>query len=613
MVGLPRASLLVPTIALAAGHAFAQSTLAVPAAFATIQAAIVAAAPGDTVLVSPGTYAERIDFLGKSIVVRSVAGAAVTTIDGGQGGTVVTFASGEPPAAVLEGFTIGNGLGGVLAIGNPPRSAPGGILCVAASPTVRGCVISGNQGGAGVSPAGAVQLAGAGGPGGVLALASALRLIDCDVVDNTGGTGGTAGPGPLGGANGGRGGAGGACLQFTVAGSTPELVRCRFRDNVGGDGGGLLPTVPSGSGGRGGDGGFELFASVPVQLTHCEIRGNVGGDGADVAGNDGLGGNGGFDVAAPFAFAVVAARMTNCAVVGNTGGNALGAFNAYGGHGGGATGATQFTAIASTFAGNATGSPLLPGAGVGGLAVGGFMISTATLRNCVLWHNTRLGVPSDLDVSGIAASVANCDVGATNGTTFGGGNLSVDPLFVDLASGDVHLTAGSPCRHAGADVPSLPLFDLDGDPRTVGPAPDMGADEWDGLVGSREDFVLALTVDGTAQPAVVASTAVANDTVAVHVTSPGGTLAGTLAVVGLESWLPPNAPAGPVLLPELHLSPAAFPLLFAPAGVGAGGLTIATSIPPGLGGLAVRVQAFALTGAARNGTFAATAARDVIL
>lgn len=75
----------------------------VPAEFPTIQSAIDASAAGDRVIVAPGTYAERIDFQGRNIVVTSSAGAAQTTIDG-TGGTAVIIG----PGGMLRGFTITN-------------------------------------------------------------------------------------------------------------------------------------------------------------------------------------------------------------------------------------------------------------------------------------------------------------------------------------------------------------------------------------------------------------------------------------------------------------------------------------------------------------------------
>ena len=69
----------------------ASSVLLVPAAYPTIQAAIDAAAAGDTVRVGPGTYNERIDFLGKTVVVESTGGAAETIIEpNGAVGALVT-------------------------------------------------------------------------------------------------------------------------------------------------------------------------------------------------------------------------------------------------------------------------------------------------------------------------------------------------------------------------------------------------------------------------------------------------------------------------------------------------------------------------------------------
>src|SRR5437870_11939876 len=93
-------------------HTARAATINVPAGQPTIQAAINAAANGDTVLVAPGTYYENINFMGKAITVTSSGGPSVTTIDGGAAGSVVAFTSNEGTNSVLSGFTITNGLGG---------------------------------------------------------------------------------------------------------------------------------------------------------------------------------------------------------------------------------------------------------------------------------------------------------------------------------------------------------------------------------------------------------------------------------------------------------------------------------------------------------------------
>ncbi len=155
--------------------------------------------------------------------------------------------------------------------------------------------------------------------------------------------------------------------------------------------------------------------------------------------------------------------------------------------------------------------------------------STATLRNnCVL--NCRIGIVarSNSVVLSVNNTVADCDTGAVaqqgpgysgaslelrntilwpvgtgiwadtlssvdatysliEGGHPGTGNIDADPLFVDLSSGDIHLSAGSPCIDAGTDD-EAPLLDYEGDARWDDPATpntgvgaidyiDIGADE----------------------------------------------------------------------------------------------------------------------------------------
>ena len=123
----------------AAPPASAAVVLNVPASYATIQAAIDAASAGDSVVVAPGTYHERIDFKGKAIEVKSSAGPATTIIDGGGLPNVVKFRTGETRASVLRGFTVTNG-----------AYAPGswlgiGIHMEGSSPSVIGNVVTGNS------------------------------------------------------------------------------------------------------------------------------------------------------------------------------------------------------------------------------------------------------------------------------------------------------------------------------------------------------------------------------------------------------------------------------------------------------------------------------------
>lgn len=55
-------------------------------------------------------------------------------------------------------------------------------------------------------------------------------------------------------------------------------------------------------------------------------------------------------------------------------------------------------------------------------------------------------------------------------------DISADPLLVDPTHGNFHLAPGSSCIDAGDPV-NYPVTDFEGDPRPIGLAPDIGADE----------------------------------------------------------------------------------------------------------------------------------------
>jgi hypothetical protein len=81
------------------------TTLHVPGDYPTIQAAIDAASAGDQVLVASGTYFENLHTRGKSLIVRSQAGATATIVDGRRLGSVLVITGG----GTVEGFTFRNG------------------------------------------------------------------------------------------------------------------------------------------------------------------------------------------------------------------------------------------------------------------------------------------------------------------------------------------------------------------------------------------------------------------------------------------------------------------------------------------------------------------------
>jgi hypothetical protein len=85
--------------------------------------------------------------------------------------------------------------------------------------------------------------------------------------------------------------------------------------------------------------------------------------------------------------------------------------------------------------------------------------------------------------------------------TNGVGNITNEPVFVDLSSGNYRLQTNSPCINAGNNAYNNAVTDLDGRPRIVDGTVDMGAYEFQGagmgeFIGSLQQY--GLPTDGSA-------------------------------------------------------------------------------------------------------------------
>jgi nitrous oxidase accessory protein NosD len=78
--------------------------------YVTIQAAINAASPGDTIEVHPGTYAESIT-INKELTVVSTEGAGVTVLDLGH--TITTLVTIAADGVIFSGFRVQNAQSGI--------------------------------------------------------------------------------------------------------------------------------------------------------------------------------------------------------------------------------------------------------------------------------------------------------------------------------------------------------------------------------------------------------------------------------------------------------------------------------------------------------------------
>lgn len=412
---------------------------------------------GDRIVVAPGTYHEIVDFLGKTLHVRSSAGAPVTVIDGsGLGWTVVTIGWGCGPGTRLEGFTVR---------GADPFDKPDG--------------------------------------GGVLCVGSTAEIRDCRFVDNA------LAPSKV------DRGAGVAAVD----GATVDIVRCRFRNcralSVGGGvyGRNSRVRVDHCSFNEcyamyGGGGAIAGFQNAEIEVVRSSFTSNnsyfdAGGaiileSGARVTVLDSdFTSNRAWDEHAGGALAVIGPNSTalversvfsqnfarwggaifsympftvrDCTFLQNSSSSSSNFAR-------GAAIAGPGTVERSTFWRNAIlygGSGSTSGGAVDGCLLvrctlaensiqgttNGAAAANSTLRNCIVWGNQ----PTGASLFSSTATWSDLDAPAP-----GIGNISANPLFLSASTGDLRLAAGSPCIDAG-DPSSAP--DLDGSRADMGALP----------------------------------------------------------------------------------------------------------------------------------------------
>jgi parallel beta-helix repeat protein len=395
--------------------------LEVPADFPTIQAAINAASPGDTVLVSPGIYAENINFQGKAITVTSQKGPKKTIIDGGANDSVATFASGEGPGSTLNGFTLRNGRSG---FDTPGFGDGGGIRISSTSPTITGNRIVDNRACAG--------------PG--ISIKFGSSLIQGNTISRNQ-------------QHGCSGGIGGGGIRIGGSGTA------RVLDNVISDN-----TMTSANGG-----GIALFSAGTPTIQGNTITGNTATGISPCAAGGGIS-------MVNFSDALIAGNLITGNSAGCGGGISWGVPSGFRGP------LLVNNTIADNDSAQGSGI-FADGFDTQTLMVNNIIVAKGA-QTAVFCGNFDANPPM-FKSNDVFSPTGSAYGGICTNQTGLNDNISADPIFVNPGSGDYHLQAGSPVIDKGDNsAPSLPANDLDGDPRKLDGdgngtvIVDMGADEF---------------------------------------------------------------------------------------------------------------------------------------
>jgi hypothetical protein len=94
--------------------------------------------------------------------------------------------------------------------------------------------------------------------------------------------------------------------------------------------------------------------------------------------------------------------------------------------------------------------------------------------NCIIYYNSGTFVWSD----NYDLIMTNCCTTFIDMVNASHGNITNEPLFVNLVAGDFHLQSNSPCINSGNNGFVMGVTDLDVNPRIVGGTVDIGAYEY---------------------------------------------------------------------------------------------------------------------------------------
>ncbi|MGQ9570901.1 MAG: choice-of-anchor Q domain-containing protein [Thermodesulfovibrionales bacterium] len=281
---------------------------------------------------------------------------------------------------------------------------------------------------------------------------------------------------------------GGWSSNFTNRDNNPSLTIIEGDVNDDGSGDGTVISISTGSGEvdtvaikgftiRNGKRGIYAYAysSGKINIT---LNSNIISDNGWISGS-----GGGIYARSSGSGSAITMRLINNMITNNTATKRGGGLYAVSE----SSGSTKVNLINNTITGNSS----LYGGGLYLYSSNGN--TRSTVKNNIIWGN-KASYGKDIAIrqaGGVATvnSSYNDIKGIYNDPSYPGtysnlgGNINLNPLFLEPSSGDYHLTSNSPCIDKGTDD-GAPLTDIDGDPRPLDgngdtiEITDIGADEF---------------------------------------------------------------------------------------------------------------------------------------